>query len=173
MNEPIDLYFKWLYSKVSDANPPSFKEETLLGELYRIEFVWLLPGDDNRAEDGKDLRTEYIQISKLKPEIYIMDLECTVLEMLIAFSRRAAFQTDETSREWFWIMVDNLGLLELNGTVEENCNDLQEIVDVLIWRTYGDKGEGGLFPLRNTTNNQRKVEIWYQFCEYIYERDFG
>ena len=133
----------------------------------------LLPGDDNRAEDGKDLRTEYIKISKIKPEVYIMDLECTVLEMLIAFSRRAAFQTEETSREWFWIMIDNLGLLELNGTVEENCNDLQEIIDTLIWRTYGDKGEGGLFPLRNTNNNQRKVEIWYQFCEYIYERDFG
>ena len=63
MEEPIEnLYFNWLYTKVSDVKnqTPTTKFDRLLILLHRTEFVWLLSGDDNRAEDGRDLRIEFL-----------------------------------------------------------------------------------------------------------------
>lgn len=170
MDEPLEnLYFNWLYSQVSDAYPPALYRTSLLGELHKIEYVWLIIGDDNRYEDGLELRIEFLDKNEFEYDSYFLDEACSVLEMLIAFSRRASFQTEESPREWFWIMVDNLGLLELDDSVDTNCKSLKEIVSVFINRTYGSSGNGGLFPLRHTINNQRKVEIWYQFSEYLHE----
>jgi len=170
MDEPLEnLYFNWLYSQVSDAYPPALYRTSLLGELHKIEYLWFISGDDNRYEDGLELRTEFLQETGYDYEYSFFAEGCTVLEMLIAFSRRASFQTEESPREWFWIMVDNLGLLELDNSVDTNCKALREIINVFIFRTYGSNGSGGLFPLRHTLNNQRKVEIWYQFSEYLHE----
>lgn len=170
MDEPIEHeYFNWLYSQVSDAYPPALYRVSLLGELYKIEYYWLIEGDDNRFEDGMELRRDFLEETGIDSDILFLGDGCSVLEMLIAFSRRAAWQTEESPREWFWVMIDNLGLLELDETVDKNCEQLNEIVDVFLSRTYGSNGSGGLFPLRHTLNNQRKVEIWYQFSEYLHE----
>lgn len=171
MDGPLEhSYFNWLYSQVSDAYPPALYRQSLLGELHRIEFTWILNFDGNRAEDGCALRIEFLNDENLAPYFNWLNEGCSVLEMLIAFSRRASFQTDQSPRDWFWVMLDNLGLLDLNDSVEDNCKQLKDIVDVFLWRTYGSNGKGGLFPMRHTQNNQRKIEIWYQFNEYLHDQ---
>ena len=63
MNEPFEeAYFKWLCAKVDHTNvpTPSLTHWNLLRILHRNEFVWLLTGDDNRAEDGVDLRHAFL-----------------------------------------------------------------------------------------------------------------
>ena len=40
----------------------------------------------------------------------------------------------------------------------------------IIWRTYDSNGYGGLFPLRNPREDQRKVELWYQLNAYLLEQ---
>ena len=111
-----EVYFNWLYSKVAsvDIPTPSLTWLKLLRILHSTEFVWLLSGDDNRAEDGVELRQEFLNQSHLQASESWFEIPCSVLEMLIAFSRRASFQTDDLPRDWFWVFLDNLGLGEMS-----------------------------------------------------------
>jgi hypothetical protein len=172
--EPIeDAYFNWLYFKVAsvDVSTPSLSYYRLLRELHSKEFVWLISGDDNRAEDGIVLRKEFLTYSKYDYNSSWVDLPCSVLEMLIAFCRRAEFDTDFTEREWFWMLLDNLELSELNDTRLGISEITDSVLTTLIWRTYDYDGNGGLFPTENSINDQRKVEIFYQWCNWVYEND--
>lgn len=177
MDEPIEeLYFNWLYSKVAsvDVPTPSLTYWTLFRDLHSVEFVWLVSGDDNRAEDGLELRREFVRQAELDQEPAWLNIGCSVLEMLIAFARRAEFQTDIETRAWFWTMVDNLKLADLNDASAREFNISEIVHDVLdqfLWRTYRDDGEGGLFPLQNPSHDQREVEVWYQFCEYLVDQN--
>lgn len=174
MGEPIDeVYFKWLCAKLTKTFSLSHTDESVLLSLFKTEFIWILSGDDNRAVDGQYLRNEFLEQTKMPAEQYFLSYTCSVLEMLIAFSRRAAFQTDDEESDWFWIMVDNLGLRDLSGTEEENEIDFEEIIEIFIWREYSELGYGGLFPLRNSPNDQKTVEILYQFYEYLNEKENG
>jgi hypothetical protein len=177
MPEPIDnLYFNWLYTKVCDisARTPQLQFKNLLRELHHIEFTWVILGDDNRAEDGCDLRRDFLrEMHGAEPTDNWLNEGCSVLEMLVAFSRQAAFQTDEHPKTWFWIMLENLQLSEFNDARRHNPSLIRDIVETFVWRTYDPSGEGGLFPLQTAQTDQREVEIWYQFSGYVLEREFA
>lgn len=173
-DEPIEeVYFNWLYSKVAsvDVPTPSLTYLGLLRELHSIEFVWLVSGDDNRAEDGIDVRKEFLIQSHLEDDPYWMSMGCSVLEMLIAFSRRAEFETDLSVRHWFWIFMGNLGLDDLTDAATGVARKVENTLDPFLWRTYLRDGRGGLFPLRNAEHDQREIEIWYQFCEWLVDQE--
>jgi hypothetical protein len=142
----------------------------LLRILHSVEFVWLISGDDNRAEDGLEIRREFLIQSRMDQDPAWTLLGCSVLEMLIAFSRRTEWQTDISARDWFWIFLTHLGLEDLNDAQGRFDNYVIEVIDRFIWRTYDRNGHGGLFPLYDTDNDQRKIEVYYQFCEYLIEQ---
>jgi hypothetical protein len=177
MSEPLDnLYFNWLYTKVCDisARSPQLQFKNLLKELHHIEFKWLILGDDNRAEDGCELRRDFLrEMHGAEPNEIWFNEGCSVLEMLYALSRHTAFQMDDHPRTWFWIMLENLHLSDLNDARRHNSAFIRDIVDNFIWRTYEPNGEGGLFPLQGAETDQRQVEIWYQFSAYVLEREFA
>lgn len=169
-----DRYFAWLYSKVAasrNRNPArSFWELCLL--MYKFPFTWFVPNDDNRVEDGRDLRFEFMSDKHAERDESWISLECSVFEMLVALSRKLSFQTEEPAMEWFWRMVQNLGLR--GYTDEVYRHDLHEehinfVLDRLVSRTYESNGEGGLFPLRHSEQDQREIEIWYQMAAYLIE----
>jgi len=173
--EPIEsAYFNWLCAKVMKpgASTPSQTFWKLLAELHHTEFVWTVdaPMDENRAEDGLDLRREYVDTTHNEPDSSWAYLGCSILEMLIAFSRRAEFVTELRSREWFWEFLRNIGIDHLSDGVF-NGHDISGILEKLVWRTYEYNGNGGLFPIHDPGEDQRKVEIWYQFCEYLVDHD--
>ena len=174
-DEPIEeTYFNWLYSKVARVSvpTPSLTYWTLLRDLHATEFVFLVSGDDNRASDGLDLRKEFLRQSFTALDPAWMDIQCSVLEMLIAFSRKTNFEVEDfSSREWFWIFLENLQLSGLNDASEDISEIVREVMDQFVWRTYRHDGEGGMFPLRNPKMDQRDVEIWYQFCEYLVDKE--
>jgi hypothetical protein len=87
--------------------------------------------------------------------------------MLVGFAQRAAFQTDMPVRDWFWKMIENLRLDDYRQISAGDDLEIQSRLDTFIWRTYTRDGSGGLFPMRRPKDDQRKVEIWYQFCEYV------
>jgi len=174
VDEPIEeKYFNWLCHKVAavDVPTPSLTYFKLLRDLHSIEFVWSVIGDDNRAQDGLDVRREFIRHPSIGHDERWMYMPCSVLEMLIAFSRRTEFATETSARQWFWIFIENLGLRELTDAKRGFSQYVCDIVDRFIWRTYAPNGEGGLFPLRHPKHDQRQVEIWYQFCEYLIDQE--
>ena len=169
-----DLYLEWLYGQVAPiSNPnPARSYWTLLRHLYVRQFVWSVPNDDNRAEDGRYLRHEFLEVTGyILDDVGAMwfDLECSMLEMLLALSRRAAFQSEKEVGDWFWHFMDNLGFRYMTddsfGLAEER--EVEEVLDRVINRTYSANGEGGLFPLASHHQDQREVELWYQMSTYL------
>jgi hypothetical protein len=174
MDEPVEhLYFNWLCAKVLNLRPPSGTDPywKLLRKLYRTEFVWTMSGDDNRSEDGKELRRDFILQADVPddPEWRIA-IGCSVLEMLIAFAKRAEYQDETPFPDWFWEFITNLGLGEqTDSRFDEEFVEM--VLDDFIWRTYNPDGNGGLFPIKNPSADQREIEVWYQFCEYLVDQD--
>lgn len=174
MSEPLEnLYFNWLCAKVIRLeNPtPTLRYDKLLRILHTTEFVWLLPGDDNRAEDGKELRRNFLYEAEAPDNPEWRALSCSVFEMLVAFSKRAEFSTDVSNRQWFWEFIENLGLLQFNDASNVTPEDVADILYTFVWRQYPPNGWGGLFPLEGPHRDQREVEIWYQFCDYLTDQD--
>lgn len=177
MSEPLDeLYFKWLYRQVGStrAKDPKKTYWSLLRHLFTTEFVWFVPNDDNRVEDGKDLRLEFRNdnhIHDIDPDW--MSQGCSFLEMMVALSRRLAFQTESRPAWWFWHLMDNLELSFLTDAQyakEKPERYIQSVLEAVIWRTYRYDGKGGLFPLQYPERDQCDVEIWYQLNAYLIER---
>jgi hypothetical protein len=174
MSEPLEnLYFNWLCAKVLQIRhrTPSLTFDTLFKTLHTLEFVWLLPGDDNRAEDGRELRREFLIMGEIPDDEQWRQYPCSVFEMLIAFSRRAEINTGTTAKQWFWEFLDNLNLAGVNDASGVDPDEIRDTVEIFVFRTYGDNGDGGLFPLREPLCDQTKQEIWQQFCDYLVDQN--
>ena len=170
-----DRYFEWLYSHVGAARNrnPARSYWELLRQLYIKEFVWLIANDDNRVADGVELRIEFLDSQGIdEPSREWMELGCSMLEMMIALARRAAFEDGRSSVEWFWEMVTNLGLETYTDRVFNSrvAQLVDETLDLVIYRNYSPDGVGGLFPLRGVETDQRKVELRYQLAAYVLDR---
>lgn len=177
MAEPLEeVYFDWLYTSIlrTPGRTPSTSYRSLIFAIHSKRFQWLVSGDDNRAIEGVGLRFEFlgnlgIDLEEVDPGW--LELECSVLEMLIAFARRCAFQTALDEKEWFWIFLDNLNLSEISdGSYRELQHYIFPTLSVFVGREYDRRGHGGLFPLTHTRKDQRRLELWYQFSEYLVEQ---
>lgn len=177
MSVPTDeLYLEWLYGEVANVRTRSRSRTywDLLRQMYKTEFVWWVPNDDNRAADGKDLRYEFIDACGLQTiDDEWMEMGCSILEMLVALSRGAAFETDGHAHEWFWQFIENLGLEQFTDIRynERASRHVASVLDALIWRLYSSNGHGGLFPLHDPPHDQREVELWYQLNAYLMEHE--
>jgi hypothetical protein len=176
MDEPLDeLYCRWLYSQVlpTEFKQPSRRFWTLLRQLFTKEFVWFVPNDDNRLEDGRDLRHEFLrEDASLPHDREWLNLGCSMLELLIGLSRRLAFQMEGEPRFWFWTLLENVGLDKYNDRYFKSTKEqeVDEVLERIIWRNYDEDGSGGLFPLKHPEKNQTEVELWYQMSAYILEQ---
>lgn len=185
-------YFEWLCDQV---NCESYKGEDytmVLRSLYDTPFNYIIDKDANRYDDGISLQKEYVGRMKGRP--YDTDISprerlefsihygCSILEMLIALSRRMSFIMDEcdidsSPQRWFWEMMDNLGLRTFSDSNMMFSSDVysfakvNDVLSTLIDRKYAKNGgNGGLFPVLKPNKNHRKLEIWYQMMEYFGEK---
>lgn len=161
-------YFDWLCDQVIKA--PGFRERIVLEFLFSKEFVWTVPNDDNRAQDGKDLRREFLESWGHPPETEFLEIGCSMFELLVGLSRRLAFEGDGEPDAWFWRMMANIKLTKLTDDRSCSFERVDDILDRVIWRTYNHLGHGGLFPLASSEEDQRRVELWYQMSAYLLER---
>jgi hypothetical protein len=170
-----ERYFNWLYRQVCSVKTrnPSRTYRNLLYILQTNQFVWLIPNDDNRAEDGKYLRYEFLEdegIDLKRRDDYWMNLGCSFLEFLVALSRRLAFETAKSVDDCFFELLENLDLKQFNDRIPIDKAYIESVLERVNWRTYEYNGGGGLFPLVYPERDQREVEIWYQLSAYILER---
>jgi hypothetical protein len=140
--------------------------------------------DINRAEDGANLRKEFLtQFSDADFDPHVtndlMMSECSWFEMLVALANNLDFLYDGGVEGRFIELISNLGLehmmvYHLHRPEELQERDQQEvcIVTSVVDRNEIDQdGNGGLFPLRTANHvDQRKVEIWDQHAAYFRER---
>jgi hypothetical protein len=139
--------------------------------LHDIEFRYLIPKDENRAEDGISLRYRF---SRLYDYVDYDDLDgpCTVLEMMVALAIRCEedimddANLGNRTKQWFWNMIVSLGL----GSMTDSRFDerrVDNIIERFLDRDYEPDGRGGLFTVRHCDYDLRDVEIWYQMCWYL------
>lgn len=157
-------YYEWLVAQVDIPNGKTYAG--LFERIHNVEFVWTVPNDDNRIQDGLDLRLEFAN-----ERVIDLNLEtATMLEILISLSRRAAFTGGGHPERWAWQFLKNLRLYKISDPLtEEKTKRINDILDTLIWRTYRPDGKGGFFPLKNPMDDQTKIELWYQMNVYVME----
>jgi hypothetical protein len=175
---PLDeRYFVWLYSLVAD---PTIKDRdltywNLLKQLYETEFVWIVYRDENRVEDGKQLRLGFLRSEGLHREDvdpHWVDLGCSFLELAIAMADRLRFEIDPDSHiaYWFWeVLMKNIGLSKYNDAHRHMRKHIEDVVNRVMFRQYEPDGRGGFYPLKHPDGDQRQVELWYQLSAYVNE----
>lgn len=171
-----ERYFEWLAVQVVNPRLRSNQVSrwSVLEQLHTTEFKWFVRNDDNRAADGKELRSMFLEeFSVSSPTQEWLDLGCSFLEMLIALSGRLAFQTEGISpAEWFWHLLGNAGLDISDADYEQFGMNLfvEQVLQSINDRTYKKDGRGGLFPLIEPGVDQTKNELWTQMNYYLLER---
>lgn len=167
-------YFEWLISQIEIRSSRTYHE--LFERMHNTEFVWFVPNDDNRVQDGLDLRIEFVNdvpMTRKEHEAFNMWLRnkgSTVLEVLIGLSRRVAFTAGGVANWWAWKLIENVHLQRMSDPLtREKTKRIDEVLDALIWRTYNYDGKGGFFPLTEALEDQTKIEIWYQMNKYVME----
>lgn len=174
-------YFHWLCEQVG-AEQGAHSYWLLLGRLHALIFTPMIEHDENRESDGIELRDEFLREHGY-PKYAELGEGCSFLEMMVALSERIEFETDTMYIEdrrgrmqayWFWEMIDNLGLDEMDdGAYWTYGGDahVDDIVETVVEREYDFDGRGGLFPLKYAVDDQRDVEIWYQMAAYLNEKE--
>lgn len=168
-----DEYFEWLCELVDSkrfSRRVSYRR--LLMHLHNIEFTWFIPHDDNRADDGIQLRRRYALVRHDESLSDYISGPCSVLEMMVALAIRCEENImDDTmfgnrTGQWFWGMIHNLGLSPMNDS-EFDRDFTDDVIARFLNREYEPNGRGGLFTIKNCDRDLRTVEIWCQLSWYL------
>jgi hypothetical protein len=172
-------YVNWLYGVVDGFNYPNYQNLMLC--LNDIPFICVLERDDSRARDALNLRENFVDnygFRYIPDQInYFYNEEYSVLEVLIALSIKCDSQVmgdikkGNRTADWFWRMIKNLGLFRFTNETfgPITVNQINNIVNIFVYRRYNFDGKGGIFPLQNPPGDERKVELWYQMMSYLNE----
>ena len=169
-----DEYFKWLYELAcGNRYPEEISYRKLLMCLHNIRFRWIIPRDENRADDGIELRYRfaYGHIEVSNAELYLNG-PCSVLEMMLGLAIRCEEnimddpRVGDRTRQWFWGMIVNLGLGSMHDD-RFNRQYVEKQIETFLNREYEPDGHGGLFTIRDCDRDLRDVEIWHQLCWYL------
>ena len=160
-----DKYYHWLVEQIS-IGKSNRTFDSLFQCMHHREFVWFIPNDDNRIGDALDLRREFWGEGRFLPQNGV-----SILEVFVALSRRMAWVGGGEAPDWVWVLIKNLGLNRFPDPLTYRKEQrIEDILETFLWRNYQPNGEGGLFPLLKTKDDQTKVELWYQMHAYINEK---
>lgn len=172
-NELRNKYFDWLYDLMTDGRfAKGISYRKLFMNLHAKEFIFTIPMDENRAEDGIDLRDRFGLSLGCRDIENELSGPCSVLEMMISLAIRCEEsimddpQMGDRTGQWFWGMIASLGL---SGMTDDKFDrdTFEDIMSDFLSHNYAPNGEGGLFTIRNCDADLRRVEIWRQLCWYL------
>ena len=174
-------YFEWMVDLVcGDLFDKGISYRKVLSYLHTVQFRYTVHMDENREGDGVALRDRFMRTAGDKGDardyIYIFDdpNKCSVLEMMIALAVRCEEtimddpNVGNRTSQWFWGMVTSLGLGSMTDTRFDKIF-VADTIERFLDRKYEPNGKGGLFTMRHTNCDLRKVEIWSQLCWYLDE----
>lgn len=128
------------------------------------------PLDANRIYDAIDMRNAFykeLDIDKYDDS----SSGCSMLEMMVSLAQRceriiADPDLHEVAPKMFWKMIENLGLKEFTDD-KFNKPEAEKIIYKFLTRQYESNGKGGLFYLKDITDDLRTVDIWIQANWYL------
>ena len=168
-------YYEWLISKIYTGD--DFRYNDLMSYLLNRDFTWTISMDSTRAEDGFNLRHQYSDETEnsfncLNSE---MNAPCSILEMMIALTRRCEeqimrdFDKGDRTGVWFWSIIETLEL----GQMEDGYFDQDftaYVIQRLLKRKYKKDGsDGAMFIIHSNRYDMRTADIWYQAILYLEE----
>lgn len=166
-----EKYFNWLVNIVCKdrfANVNSYSK--LLSYLHNTPFTWSIPMDQNRAEDGIELRYYFAYEHHIR-DYGELEGPCSVFEMVLALAMKMEDIMDDPSygnrtSQWFWRMLTNLGLSGMSNRLFD-ITYVEDVVVNFLYRNYESNGEGNIFIVKNPAEDMRDVEIWDQMLWYL------
>jgi hypothetical protein len=168
-------YFEWLYDQVisTRSGELGFTYLVVCEIMHDMIFKIIVPRDANRAADGAQLRTEFMQTLRVEPRDAsdLMFPDPSIFEVLVALALKAEMLIDIPPQAMFMTFLENLKLDTLYdesrivGIRNSAFSKLRKFND----RRYSTRGIGGIFPLSRTTIDQRNQELWYQMGAYMTE----
>ena len=169
-------YFEWLIGLSVNLCRDYGSYRKLFGYLYSREFYSDVENDENRAEDGLDLRMRFAEDSNYTyRDIYIyLDEPCSVLEMMLGLALRCEEhimgdpEIGDRTGLWMHAMLESLHLADQTDDVYDEEKAVNAI-DILLSHGYKRNGDGGLFTITKRREDMRKTEIWCQMCWYLVE----
>ena len=181
-------YFSWL-CELSGAEGP------LARIFYETDFRWPegIEDDENRAKSAKDLREQYaiyllcgdnalgiitkeqwhdidlLKKSIIGPACVFEVLVCLAIELDSMLNMEAESQV----KIYFTKMMENAGFdVKDDEDWDENSEKTEKywnkILEKVLDRSYKKDGKGGLFPLKNCSEeqDQRKKSLWSQMNDW-------
>ena len=176
MSEMNNKYFEWLCSLVSGRG--YYKKHSyckLLAKLHTMKFTYVIGMDANRADDGVELRYRFgyeNDVSYAEIDALLDDRPCSVLEMMVALAIRCEEQIMDDpdignrTGKWFWSMIANMGLYQMDD-LRFDSENVEQNIRIMLERRYDRNGNGGLFFVNRSKKDMRKMEIWYQMMWYL------
>ena len=163
-------YFEYLAGLVPNRQLPERNYSRLFLYLNDKKFnKYLIDRDRNRAQDGIYLR--YLFNGDLSD---YPDEDCSVLELLIGVAQKTEsrlydWEAGDQTPTWFWMMLNNLGLADMDNSVF-NPFDVDQKIERMMNRDYEPNGENGaLFVVNNPYEDFRNLEICSQMNAFVCE----
>lgn len=166
-------YFEWMYDLMcGERFAKSITYRKLFTFLHDTEFIYFVPHDENRAEDGIGLRYRYCVLHNCEDLEDCITGPCSVLEMMVALAIRCEErimsdpEKGDRTAQWFWGMVSSLGLSSMTD-YNFDAVAADEVITKFLNREYSRNGKGGLFTIRRWDRDARTAEIWHQLMAYL------
>ena len=161
-------YFNDMYVIAFENN---FDWYNVMKELSGIAFTWYpsIKYDSNRAEDGVQLRRDYLFEN---PDIHgrdnVDERPSSFFEVYLGLAKKMSHMLDCDLKTAVSYML-SIGPFEPDMSMDEVT---KTAVSVMV-RDYEPNGDGGLFPLHNPPRDQRYVELLYQLNLHVLEQELG
>lgn len=175
VNQLAEDYFSWLYARVFRIRDLDSTQSysIVCDRLNRFEFNTRVPHDDNRAAEGISLRNEFLDNYHKHVDAdekrRLLHSPASVFEVLVALAERSAFHVEVSGITWFEIFLKNLKIAMYYDRAykPQDVFRIDRAIEKFNDRRYTSLGRGGIFPLnRPADEDQRQVELWYQFATY-------
>lgn len=165
---PKSSYYIWLLDRIGLLQETHSTYSHLLQYLFNTDYIYVLNGDRDRAEGGKNLRVVFSNTESIFEEDIKMG-PCSVLEMLIALAFHVSDNSRLSATYWFMDMLHNLGLDEYSDTFFD-ANSVDDILNVWMNRLYDHDGQGNIFKIIDFHGDMRTMQTWDQMNAYLIDR---
>ena len=172
-----ERYSNWIQRYALKWLEPYGSYKKLVRYLSQTLFTWEIRMDENRAADGIYFRykcTKSLHITEDDVEDELIDIPCSVLEMMVALAFRIEqdlmrdYDIGDRAPLWFYEMLQSSGL----DAYDDNNFDVEEVDDIIfnvLHHNYKPNGEGGFFTVYHADEDLRTVELWWQINWHMSE----